>query len=86
MGPFYDNLRITTGTGTRTVKQKYLDGRLPQSLAQILKLLGATYHRGSIRASHLVSPSLILGIPEDFFLSELYNLDVAEFHQWHGTA
>ena len=32
----------------------------------------------SILASHPAAPALILGIPEDLFLMEIYSLDVAE--------
>ena len=33
-----------------------------------------------VLASHPAAPGLILGIPKDLFLMEIYSLDVGEIH------
>ena len=35
----------------------------------------------SVLAPHTSAPGLILGVPEDLSLTEMYSLDVAEIHR-----
>ena len=53
---------------------------------RISYLLKTTVHRGRVHASHPAAPGSILGVHEDFLLSEIYSLIAAEIYRQHCTA